>query len=308
MSATVFYDNINQLANLTATFNLNGSPADPTTVSLLVTDPVGVQVTYTVTVGQITRTGTGVYTCAISCAPSTATIDGLWSYVWIGAGAVSDVQPGTWRVLPATVGNLYIGIEELKDRLGITDSADDSALQYAILSASSWINEYCGQHFYRITETRTFMPHDIWRISIDPLVSVTAVNVDRDGSGVFSEPWTQNVDYQLLLGDDRYNINSLGIQRPYKLIQVIQAGRWLPFTWPYTHFDRVQVIGTWGWPSVPPPAAEAARILAALFFKQKDAPFGVAGVSDLGIIHIGSNPWLVELLRPFINPKLKVGI
>lgn len=308
MSSTVYFDNANQLAQITATFSLNGSPADPNTVTLLVTDPVGVQITYTVTVGQITRTGAGVYTCAVSCAPSTATIDGLWSYVWIGTGAVSDVQPGTWRVLPATVGTWYVGLEEMKDRMGITDSADDSAMQTAILSASSWVNEFCGQHFNRITETRTYVPHSLWMLDIDPVVSVTAINVDRDGSGVFSEAWTQNVDYQLLLGADRYNINALGIQRPYKKVQVIQTGRWFPFLWPYTHWDRVSIAGTWGWPSVPPMVAEAVRILAADEFKLKDAPFGVAGVSDLGLVRVQANPWLVENLRPFINPKLKVGV
>ena len=52
-------------------------------------------------------------------------------------------------------------LEELKDRLGIEDHTDDYAAVQAIQAASSWVNEYCGQTFYRTTETRTFVPHNL---------------------------------------------------------------------------------------------------------------------------------------------------
>ena len=286
MTATVYYDATSQYAQASASFSLNGSPDDPTTVSLVVTDPSGSITTYSVTIGQIVRTGTGIYTCPILCSPAIVGTDGLWSYVWIGTGAVSDVQPGTWRVLPPTIGNWYIGLEEFKDRLGITDAADDSQAQIAIQSASNWINVYCGRHFYRVTETRTFQPDDIWRLPIDDVVTITAVNVDMDGDGNFEQSWTQNVDYQLLVGDHDYNPGSTGYARPYGLLQTIQTGKWLPFTWPYTHLDRVQIVATWGWPAVPPAVSQAAFILAADIFKFKDAPFGLAGSVDLGVTRI----------------------
>ncbi len=42
MTATVFYDDPNEIALLTNTFlNSSGTPADPTTVSCVVTDPTG---------------------------------------------------------------------------------------------------------------------------------------------------------------------------------------------------------------------------------------------------------------------------
>jgi hypothetical protein len=118
----------------------------------------------------------------------------------------------------------------------------------------------------------------------------------------------QNVDYELRLGDGLYNVNATGIARPYRQLQIIQTGNWFPFTWPYSRLDRVQIIGTWGWSSVPPPVTQANFILAADLFKMKDAPFGVAGVSDLGVVRIQSNPWLTEMLRPYINPRRKVGV
>lgn len=312
MTATIFYDDTNEIALLTNNFQLNGVNADPTTVSCVVTDPSGTSVTHTyngTAPADIVKPLVGKYTLSVPCSPAVAKIDGLWSFVWIGTGAVSDVQPGTWRVLPEAVGQFYCGLEELKDRLGITDNLDDSSAQMAIQAASSWIAEYCGESFQRITETRTFRPYNIWEIAIDPVVTVTSFNVDTTGNGTFDQAWTQNTDYQLLVGDGAYNVNAYGpVQRPYRKAQVLQAGKWFPYTWPYSHLDRIQIAGTWGWPAVPPPVTQACLTLAAQWFKEKDAPFGVAGVSDFGVVRIQSNPWITEMLRPYIYSRRKVGV
>jgi hypothetical protein len=313
MSATVFYDSVNEIALIANTFE-SGSPlvpADPTTVSCVITDPAGISVVHTyngASPADIVKVSAGKYTLSAACSPSAAGIDGLWSYEWIGTGAVSDVQPGTWRVLPVPLSNWYCGLEELKSRLSITGTNDDYEAQLAIQSTAGWIEEYCGRHFRRITETRTFQPDNVWLLGIDDLVSVSAFNVDQDGDGTFEQAWVQGTDYQLRFGDHRYNQNSAGWPRPYRQAQVIQSGKWFPFTWPYSHFDRVQITGIWGWPSVPSPVSQANLILAADFFKFKDAPFGVAGMADYGVVRIQQNPWLTELLRSFINPKRKVGV
>jgi hypothetical protein len=314
MTATVLYDNVNQISFLTNVFhNSSGVATDPTVVTCIVTDPVGVQTTHTylgASPADITKPLVGNYALSVSCAPSTPGIDGLWTYEWVGTGTqvVDNVAPGTFRVFPPPSPNIYCGLEELKDRLGITDTTDNYAAEQAVQAASGWVNEYCGQHFYRITETRTFVPHGILMCNIDPLISASALNVDTTGNGVFDEAWIQNTDYQLYQSPDRYNLNAAGVQRPYKKVQVIQSGKWFPFLYPYSHLDRVQIVGTWGWPSVPPPVAQATLVLAAQWFKEKDAPFGVAGVNDFGVVRVQQNPWVVEMLRPYINVKFKVGV
>ncbi len=314
MTATVFYDDPNEIALLTNTFlNSSGTPADPTTVSCVVTDPTGAAVVHTyngAAPADIVKPLVGKYTLAVPCSPAITGIDGLWAFEWIGTGAVSDVQPGTWRVLSPALNTYigYCGLEELKDRLGITDTSDDYEAQLAIQSASAWVTEYCGVAFNRVTETRTFVPYSIWEIDFDPLVTITALNVDQVGQGVYSEAWVLNVDYQLKLGEGLYNINAAGVPRPYRKAQVLQSGKWFPYTYPYSHLDRVQIIGTWGWPSVPPPVVQATLILAAQLFKSKDAPFGVAGVSDFGVVRIQTDPWLIELLKPYCNMKRRVGV
>lgn len=320
MTSTVYYDNVNEIAYLANTFlsQSAGTPADPATVTCAVTEPSGTITTHTylgAPPADIQKVLIGKYSLAVPCAPGAAGVDGLWSAEWVGTGPnlASNVDLNTWRVLPAAVGQLwYVGLEEMNDRLGITDAADSSVMQTAIAASAGWINEYCGRHFNRIIEARTYQPTNVWLLDIDDLVddpSIT-VAVDQDGDGVFEQPWIRGTDYQLRYGPGRFNPNVMGTgsARPFRQLQVIQSGKWLPFTWPYSHLDRVQVRGPWGWPQVPWQVAEANRILAADLFKMKDAPFGIAGVSDLGVARVQANPWLVENLRAFVNPRHKVGV
>lgn len=317
MTATVFYDNINEIALISNTFtNAANLPADPTTVVCLITDPAGVITTHTYAgalPADIIKISQGKYTLFVPCSPSAAGVDGLWGFEWIGTGAVSDVQPGTWRVLPANLSQLcYIGAEEMKGRLGIaaTDTSQDYEIQTSILAAAGWVNDWCGRHFYRMTETRTYQPDNLYELDVDDIVPGTAITlaVDQDGDGIYEQGWTQGTDYVLKLGRMSFNVNASGIARPYRKVQVCGSGKLFPFTWPLTHLDRVQITTTWGWTSVPWQVAEANRILAADEFRMKDAPFGVAGVSDIGLVRIQSNPWLVENLRAFVNPRRKVGV
>jgi hypothetical protein len=314
VTATVLYDDVNELAYLTNTWlNTSGTPTDPSTITCAVTDPGNNQIVHTyagAAPADIQKALIGKYTLAVSCAPSVAGSDGLWLAEWIGVGSglQSNVQPNTWRVFPPSLQRMYCGLEELKDRLGITDNSDDFALEQAIQAATTWTTEWCGQHFYQVTETRTFVPRSIWEIDIDPLVTVTAVNVDQSGSGVFAESWVLNSDYQLKLGVDLYNANAAGVKRPFKKIQITQTGKFFPYIYPYSHLDRVQVIGTWGWPSVPPGVSQATLMLAAQFFKEKDAPFGIAGMNDFGAVRLMQSPTIQMLLNPYVNGKRKVGV
>lgn len=313
MTATVFYDSANEIALLTNTFvNGAGTPADPASVSCTVTEPSGAAVTHTYAgtlPADVIKISTGTYTVAVPCSPQATGVDGLWSAAWTGTGAVSDVQPATWRVLPLAIAQYaYTGLEEVRDRLSIEDDSDDYAIQNAILASAGWINEYTGRHFFRVTETRTYQPGDIWLLEIDDLVSVTQLAVDQDGDGVYEDLWTQGTDYQLRFGRGNYNQRASGWSRPYRQVQAVNSGKTFPFTWPFTPLDRVQITGTWGWPAVPYGVSEANRILAADAFRMKDAPFGIAGGSDLGMVRVQANPMVVENLRFFINGRRKVGI
>jgi hypothetical protein len=55
---------------------------------------------------------------------------------------------------------------------------------------------------------------------------------------------------------------------------------------------------------VPDEVHTATIILATKFFKRKDAPFGVAGFSDLGAVRIiQSDPDVKMLLDPYVKQR-----
>lgn len=314
MSATVFFQNSggNDIATLKMTFvNDAGSPTDPTAVTCVITDPTGVSVTHTfggTAPADITKLSQGNYQLQVG-----STIVGLWSFVWIGTGAASDVEPGTWTVNPTdTLHQFYTSVEEVKDRLAITDTISDMQLEFAVQSAARAIEGFTGRFFYQLAETRTFVPYSIWEQPIDDLVSVTALNLDFDGDGVFETTWTQNVDYELAVGPYEFNPMASGEKRPYTLIRVINVaggGKFFPFIWPFARLDRVQIVGTWGWPQVPFGVKMAALQVASEYFKLKDSPFGLAGTSEFGVVRVPKmNPYIAKMLTPYISPRRKVGV
>jgi hypothetical protein len=303
MVLPLLYANANEQATLSNTFTLNNVATDPTTVSLIVTDNLGNITTYLYNPGTITRTGTGAYS-----QPVTVGTDGLWSYVWIGTGTVSEANPGTLRVFPATIGQWYVGMEEVKDRLQITDTLTDYQLQAAIQSAARFIERHCGRHFNQFTQTRTYVPYSIYEQPIDDLVSVTQLAVDMNGNGVYDTIWNTS-QYQLSIGDQDFNGLAVGEPRPWTRIRVTQTGNFFPFIWPFSRIDRVQVQGVWGWPAVPADIMMATAMVAADLFKLKDTPFGLAGAGEYGIVRVkGLSPVVLEMLMPYRSPRRKVGM
>lgn len=314
MAATVFYQSSGGLdiATMQNTFAVSGTPTDPTAVSCVVTDPTGASITHTylgTAPADITKLSTGKYQLEVG-----STLVGLWSFVFIGTGAASDIQPGTWTVNPAsTIGQFYTSVEELKDRLSITDTASDLQLTFAVQAAAKAVESYTGRFFYQLTETRTFVPYSLYEQPVNDLVSITAMATDTDGDGVFETAWTQNTDYELLVGPAEFNQMASGELRPYTSIRAINAvggGKFFPYTWPFSRLDRIQIQGVWGWPAVPFRVKMAAQQIAAELFKLKDTPFGLAGSSEFGMVRLprGGNPYVVSLLCDYVNPNRKVGV
>ena len=87
------YD-IGDVARLFGAFtDINGAPADPTTVIVSVKDPNG-----TVTTPAVVRDSLGNYHADQDCS-----IAGTWKYQFDGTGAVKASGPGTFRVRPREV-------------------------------------------------------------------------------------------------------------------------------------------------------------------------------------------------------------
>lgn len=291
--ATVFYEHATaELATLTNTFSVSGTPTDPTTITLAITDPTGSATSYTYAGAQITRTSAGVYTKDIPC-----TMDGIWTYTWIGTGAASDVVAGTWTVFGTDLNKLYCSVEELKSRLGIpaTDTQDDFEIRLAADAASRWLDDYCHRSFWRGTSTRTFAADSCHRLDVDDLVSVTTLKTDESGDGTFETTWAAS-DYQLL----PVNATTAHAEaRPYISIKAIGSQR---FPTPYTAFsrhDRVEIAGVFGWPAVPSGIKQAALIIGAETFKLKDTFAGRGGFGEYAIEAVRRSPQALDYAKPF---------
>lgn len=293
MGATVFYEGSAELATLTNTFSVAGTPTDPTTITLVVTDPLGVPATHSG--GDFTHTpGTGTYSIDIPCTEA-----GLWTFVWIGTGAASDVVPGSWFVNVASDADLYCTPTMLKSRAGITDNYDDDQIVGACRAVARWIDrKFCQRHFFRYAATKTFAAKSSTCLALPDLVSVTAMKTDADGDGVFETTWDVS-DYQLLPENAAVEFEP----EPYD--EILALARSFPFACAGRR-NRVQVEGVWGWPAVPEPVIEAAKILSGDYLKLGSMAFGVAGYGEYGAVRARmSNPAL-EMLDSYVHPSAKI--
>jgi hypothetical protein len=291
---TVFFNSTSELATVSNTFAVTGTPTDPTSVTLTVTSPAGVVTTPTPTHGT-----TGAYSADVTCNEA-----GTWQYTWVGTGAATDTVDGTWEVQETQLGRLYCTVEALKSRLNVTNSNSDLEAHGACFAASRWVEQHCERTFWRTasTEVRTFAPTDWWVLRLpefNDLVSVTSILTDEAGDGTFETTWLTS-DYQLLCGTgaSAYNPQAGPETRPYTAVKSVGTRRW---PWIYvtpSRSDRVQITGVFGWPAVPRAVKQAAQLLAAELFRRKDAPFGVAGEGEY-VLTNRDNQMAKTLLGPY---------
>ncbi|MEU5549205.1 hypothetical protein ABZ738_05500 [Micromonospora sp. NPDC047793] len=291
--AEVFFADAAELATVSNLFTVDGTPADPTTVSLVITDPTGTATTHGV--GDLTRTGTGAYRLDVPC-----TTPGVWTYVWIGTGTASDVAAGTWTVQAANLGQLYCTPEELKSRVSINDSMSDLEILGAVTAVSRWIEDHCERVFYRRTATRTYDATGPLRLAVHDLVEVTALATDDAGSGVYGTPWAPG-DFQVL----RSPLTLRPEESPFTAIKAV-GGRSFPVCTSGRE-QRIQVTGVFGWPVVPEPVRQAAAIWATDLLKLGTMAFGIAGYGEYGAVRARPNPIVEALLGAYQRMPVKVA-
>lgn len=298
--AEVFYNHLSELATVSNTFSVAGVATDPTTVTLVVTDPAGVPDTFTQAGGDFTHTpATGAYSINIPC---TSTVPGVWTAVWIGTGAASDVATVTWTTVPTEQASLYCTPEMLKGRKGITDTHDDVEILGACRAVSRWIDrKYCQRFFYRQTATKTFTATDLYCLPVPDLVGITTLKTDVDGDGTYETTWATG-DRQLLPVNAAVELEP----GPYTEIAAVGALTFpVVYGAPGSRTNRVQVEGVWGWPEVPEPVREAAKILAGDYLKLGGMAFGVAGYGDYGAVRARMSSPALEMLDAYrLHPVL----
>lgn len=195
--------------------------------------------------------------------------------------------------------NGYATLAELKNRLDIDagDTANDVELESAIQAASRSVDTHTSQHFFKVVESRTLVPHSSHRLKLgtfNTLVSATEVATDTAGDGSYATVWAVG-DFQLVTHRGTSTQTSAPEKEPFTQIRAVGSLRF-PMPSATGRLDLVRVTGTWGWDAVPHAVHEACLIVAAETFKLRDAPFGVAGFGEFGVVRVRDNPKAAVLL------------
>jgi hypothetical protein len=206
------------------------------------------------------------------------------------------------------LGDTYATVAELKSRLSIpAANADyDMELEDALRTASEEIERYTNRQFNKATSAtaRKFVPTSRLYVDIDDFHTTTdlAIKVDTGATGTFDQTWTAS-DYELEPVNGSVN-GQLGW--PYYKIRAVGSFEF-PCIYRAERKFRVEVTAQWGWANVPAPVKQACLILAAKNFQLKDAPLGVAGMSDFGVVRVQDDRLAMFKVAKYARNKILVG-
>ncbi len=171
--------------------------------------------------------------------------------------------------------------------MSISDTTDNDLLENLVESASRSIDRIANRRFYldATASARLYRAYSNIFVYVDDIgtTSNLVVAVDENGNGTYSKTLTLNTDYIL------DPLTSQSLNRPFtQLTMVSNTESWPIFPGITSNGLRpgVQVTARWGWPSVPDDINMACLILTADLYKRKDAPGGILGLGDLGVVRM----------------------
>jgi hypothetical protein len=198
--------------------------------------------------------------------------------------------------------NGYTTRAQLQEHFGDTITAlDVDLLDRAITASSRAIDRFCGRRFWidAAVVARQYRPGDAGSVFVDDIATRTGVVVKTDttGDGTYATTW-DSTDFDLEPRNaDVVAAGSTGDAFSFWQITAIDDK-----TFPLS--DRratLHVTAKFGWSAVPVDVEEACLLKAASLFKRKDAPFGVAGFGDFGVVRIRRDSDVGELLNPYVR-------
>lgn len=196
------------------------------------------------------------------------------------------------------IGDPYATLAELKSRLGIGDTSDDTRLTSALNTASRGIEKECRRQFNDAgtASARMFYPRSGCLTKVDDFhTTVSAatgliVATDQGDDGTYETTWSDTDFFLEPLG----GVSDGESGWPYWRIRAVN--KYFPVC---TRRPSLQLTARWGWAAVPDPIKEACLVLASEIFKLKDAPFGVAGYGDYGPVRVRQNPIACQMIAPY---------
>lgn len=174
--------------------------------------------------------------------------------------------------------NGYATLAEVKNLLQVTVATFDADLERAVEAASRAIDDYTGRFFFTVASSarqyRADTPFKVYTDDFHTDPPTVKLDADRDGT------------FEVTVDPSEFLVEPLvpAEGRPQNLIRLVN-GRFFPLG----RRPGVEVTATWGWAAVPKPVNQTCVLLAAELWKRKDAPFGVAGFDELGVVRVGAS-------------------
>lgn len=203
----------------------------------------------------------------------------------------------------------YSTRDQVKDYLRIDPAVTDhdSDVDSVIISATREINNHCSRNFNRdaaldAATVRIFPVKNAGVARVHDFYTTTdlVIKTDPSGVGVFSETWSA-ADYQL---EPLNGIRDGNSGWPYFIIRAI-GSRTFPV---YGRRAVLQVTAHFGWAAVPEDVKQAHLMLCAETFKMREAPLGVAGWSEFGVVRVRDVPKVAKLLYPYELDRVKIAV
>ena len=188
-------------------------------------------------------------------------------------------------------------LDEIKASLSLSGVAyADQDILSSLAATEQAIDDMCHRTFSKgedANEERRFTPNTRKVVWVDDLEAITAVETDTSDDGSYATTLVEGTDFIV------EPLNAVALSEPYWVLRA-KLTPWV------VRPAYVRVTGRFGWPTVPHPVAEAARILTIKLVKRKrEAPFGIVTMgADAGVLMrlAQTDPDVTPLLRDYIKP------
>lgn len=203
-----------------------------------------------------------------------------------------------------TLVNGYCTVAQLREQLADSGTVLSTALlERAIGAASRAVDTYCDRRFWQdaaVTQ-RTYSPTNCHQTFTDDISTRTGLVIELGSDGVTFPTALASTDYTLR--PPNAGVVASGDTADAYAFWEIVAMNTLFTVDPYR--PTVRVTARFGWSAIPSVIEEATILKAASLFKRKDAPFGVAGFGEFGVVRITrADADVIDLLSP---PYQKLG-
>ena len=183
----------------------------------------------------------------------------------------------------------YATAAQLKGYLAepVIEDRYDALLDRALSAASDRITDYADRLFTKEASDDTpsvklFSGGGTSRLYVRDFYtpagdfSEITVKVDWGNDGTYEDTLTYSTEWTAGPHGQRSGY-------PYYYLDIHNLSNW-----PQTARPSVEVTAPWGWEATPAIVEDICLQMASELFKRKDAPFGVAGFDDLGVVRLSA--------------------